>query len=661
MRRDVRHEPRYHDVAEHFRLAAEPALGRADGIDDIALSPDGTRIAFTAIVYEEFSGVPVTRIELIDTTSGSCERVTFGPRSDCNARFSPDSRLLAFLSDRSGRFQLYLLDPEHPQSITAAPTIDGVVESFAWSPDGTAILLLVAGLGADLSGMQGSGARASGGALPSWMPYVEEAIPADSWRAIWIWEIGATAATALTADAFTAWEAAWCGNDAVVAVVSGDPRESAWYGARLEHIERRTGARRVLLAPREDQVALACGSPSGKHVAVVQACCSDRMVVAGDIWVIDVSNAHARRLDTSGVDVSALAWRDDRTLCFIGSRGFECAAGEADAAKGSSTLRWVTRETTGGRMYPDAAFAADGRFAAILHSYERFPAIALVCNGKARIVHDPAHAGAAYIRSVGGNLEECTWKGRDGLDIGGYVAVPDGGDHHPLVVLVHGGPVWAFRNAWSMSYVFTPLLVKHGYAVFHPNPRGSGGRGQEFARRVRGDLLGEDAYDILAGIDTLVARGIADRKRLAVMGRSYGGQMSSWLVTQTNRFAAAIPMAPLTDNLSAHFTTNIPDFLRRFLAASPYDARGAYLARSAVMFARSAVTPTLHVAGALDRCTPPGQAMEFHRALVENGVPSELVIYPEEGHHVDRLETRIDLCTRVLTWLDRYVGAPRAT
>lgn len=653
--RDIRDEPLYGDVLQHFRRSI--VLGRANGIEEVALSPDGARIAFTATLYEEFSGLPFTRIELVETGSGACERITFGPRSDANPQFSPDARALAFLSDRSGHFQLYLLDPAHPRQVTAAPVIDGVVESFAWSPDGTAILLLVAGVGADLSGAQGSGALASGvDALPSWTPYVEEAIPADSWRRIWIWEVGSAAAVPLSTQAFTAWEAAWCGNEAVVAVISSDPRESAWYGARLEHLARRTGERRVLLASREDQLGLARGSPSGAHVAVVQACCSDRMVIAGDVWLIDAASAKARRFDTNGVDVSALAWRNDETLCYIGSRGFECAAGEIGIRDERSSLTWVTRETTGGRMYPDAAFGSDGSFAAILHSYERFPAIVLVRNGEARVVRDCKHDGAAYLREVGGKLEACTWKGRDGLEIGGYVATPDRDGPHPLVVLVHGGPVWAFRDAWSMSYVFTPLLVKHGYAVLHPNPRGSGGRGQDYARRVRGDLLGEDAYDILAGIDLLITRGIADRKRLAVMGRSYGGQMSSWLVTQTNRFGAAIPMAPLTDNLSAHFTTNIPDFMRRFLAASPYDAQGAYFARSAVMFARSAVTPTLHVAGALDRCTPPGQAMEFHRALVENGVPSELVIYPEEGHHVDRLETRIDLCTRILAWLDRYTG-----
>jgi dipeptidyl aminopeptidase/acylaminoacyl peptidase len=116
-----------------------------------------------------------------------------------------------------------------------------------------------------------------------------------------------------------------------------------------------------------------------------------------------------------------------------------------------------------------------------------------------------------------------------------------------------------------------------------------------------------------------------------------------------------VPMAPVTDNFSQHFTTNIPEFDRRFLNDSPYGSNGNYAARSPVFFADRAATPTLSMAGGRDRCTPSGQATEFHRALVENGVPSELVIYPEEGHHIERLEAQADQMTRMLDWLNRFM------
>ncbi|HVA33289.1 MAG TPA: alpha/beta fold hydrolase, partial [Candidatus Baltobacteraceae bacterium] len=268
---------------------------------------------------------------------------------------------------------------------------------------------------------------------------------------------------------------------------------------------------------------------------------------------------------------------------------------------------------------------------------------------------DLAHDGTNVVAAAGGRCELVSWTGRDGLEIDGMLVLPAGNGPFPLVINVHGGPVFSFRNQWEMHYYHVPLLAQYGYAVLNPNPRGSRGRGQEFARYVRGDMCGEDTHDILRGIDALIERNVADPKRLAVMGRSYGGYMSSWLVTQTARFAAAISMAPVTDAVSHHFTSNIPEFDRRFWGDSPYASNGMYAARSPVLYADRASTPTLSMAGARDRCTPPTQALEFHRALAENGVTCELVIYPEEGHHVDRLEARADQMTRILLWLERFM------
>jgi dipeptidyl aminopeptidase/acylaminoacyl peptidase len=174
---------------------------------------------------------------------------------------------------------------------------------------------------------------------------------------------------------------------------------------------------------------------------------------------------------------------------------------------------------------------------------------------------------------------------------------------------------------------------------------------------VRGDMNGEDTFDIIAGIEALVESGKVDRDRVAVTGVSYGGMMSSWIITQTDLFAAAISVSPVTDNVSQHFVSNIPEFDRLFFRSEPNDLRGKHFSRSSVLFAHQVSTPTLNVAGARDRCTPPNQAVEFHRALVENGVPSELVIYPLEAHGVRGYEAFTDFCTRLTIWLDTYVAS----
>jgi dipeptidyl aminopeptidase/acylaminoacyl peptidase len=170
-------------------------------------------------------------------------------------------------------------------------------------------------------------------------------------------------------------------------------------------------------------------------------------------------------------------------------------------------------------------------------------------------------------------------------------------------------------------------------------------------------MNGEDTFDIITGVEALAASRTIDRDRVAVTGVSYGGMMSSWIITQTDLFAAAISVSPSTDQVSFHYTSNIPEFNRIFFASEPNDLKGKYFSRSAVLFAHQARTPTLNVAGARDRCTPPTQAVEFHRALIENGVPSELVIYPLEAHGVRGYEAFTDFCTRLLIWLDTYVSS----
>jgi dipeptidyl aminopeptidase/acylaminoacyl peptidase len=209
-----------------------------------------------------------------------------------------------------------------------------------------------------------------------------------------------------------------------------------------------------------------------------------------------------------------------------------------------------------------------------------------------------------------------------------------------------------------MGSYAVPLLVSRGYAVLLPNPRGSSGRGQEFAAAVVGDMGGADTHDYLSGIDAMIERGIADPARIGTMGVSYGGFMSAWLVTQDQRFKAAVAGSPVTEWYSFTFTTNIPRWGLWFLDdADPEEADNQVHTRSPVLHASKTSTPTLLTAGAKDRCTPAGQAREFYQALIGHGVDSELVIYPGEGHGVRQFPAVTDYLTRLVTWFERYMPA----
>lgn len=202
-----------------------------------------------------------------------------------------------------------------------------------------------------------------------------------------------------------------------------------------------------------------------------------------------------------------------------------------------------------------------------------------------------------------------------------------------------------------------PLLVAAGYAVLSLNPRGSSGRGQAFAELVRGDMGGADTYDFISGVDALVEQGKADIARVGTTGISYGGFMSSWLITQDQRFAAAVPVSPVTNWVSQHWTSNIGGFDDLFLGSVATDPTGNHVLRSPVQLADRVRTPTLHVTGGLDRCTPPSQAQEFHQALAEHHVRSELAIYPHEGHGIAAFPAAVDATARTLDWFMQWMPA----
>lgn len=312
--------------------------------------------------------------------------------------------------------------------------------------------------------------------------------------------------------------------------------------------------------------------------------------------------------------------------------------------------------SSGGRYIKVSGFGESGDCALLGESFEHAPEIALIRDGAYRVVRslNPSYREQLNpIRAV----ERITWKARDGLDIQGWLLLPQGEASHALVMNIHGGPVWAWRPLWPGRTAVVLSLVRQGYAVFLPNPRGSTGRGQAFVEHVYGDMGGADAQDLLSGLDALIARGIADPKRIGVIGGSYGGFITAWLITQDRRFAAAVPASAHTNQVTEHLLSNIPHFMALLLNDTYNNPTGRYFERSSIMHAHKVKTPTLNVCGALDRCTPPEEALQFHNALLEHGVKSVLITYPQEGHGVRNLPAAIDYATRVVSWFEEHMPA----
>ena len=653
---DVRDLDEYAAVEEHLRTWHEPAFGRPHALFDPELSPDGSRVLVAGSVLEKLEGVPQPHLYTI--ADGCLVPVSPGPGASRGGRFSPDGARFAYLADPHGEgdFQLRIAAVSDQDDVIVAPPVDGTVEYLHWSPDGGRVLLGVAGHGADLAGGQGSGAHTRReDDLPQWHPLVETGIPEYAWRTLWIFDVQTGALTPASPEGMNCWEASWCGPDRILTIAGDAPSEDAWYDAALSIIDPATRTSHVLLSS-DVQLALPSGSPDGRFASVVEAVCSDRLVVAGDLIVLDLASDARIRVDTRGTDVTSARWFDGHRLGFVGQRGLESVLGQFDAASGRAEERHSAPGSWGYR-YPEAAFSATGDAVVVEDAYRLPHQVVKIAGGAVEVLASVRHTGTDRLLEICGRTRAVSWEAPDGLTIEGVLALPDGDGPFPLVVNIHGGPVWAFQDSWSMSYPWVPLLVSRGYAVLSPNPRGSGGRGQEFAARVVGDMGGRDTFDFLSGIDSLVAQGIVDPARIGLIGGSYGGFMSSWLVTQDQRFAAAVPISPVTDWYSQSFTSNVAGWGKAFLRADPESPGSSAHTRSPVLQASKVRTPCLNVAGARDRCTPPEQAREFHQALTARGIESALVIYPEEGHGIRSYSVMSDFLTRVILWFERHMPA----
>jgi dipeptidyl aminopeptidase/acylaminoacyl peptidase len=659
MQQDIRNTALYREAEALYKTLRRPGTGQISDAAEIHVSPGGVQAAFAGTLMDALEGAFLTRICQVDLTTGDVRVLTFGPNTDRLPKYSPDGKCIAFLSDRhkAGDFQLYLLDPVTGAS-RAAPAVEGWVEYFHWSPDGARIVLGVAGHGADIAG--GLGAVSStriAETVPSWIPAVETGEEHYRWRRAWIYEIAIDRVRQVSHAESNIWEAVWCGDNALAAVVSAGPGEGLWYSARLHLIEIDTGKSREVFAPQY-QISCPAASPSGNCLAIVEAICSDRGIVAGDLHLIDTRSGRVQRVDTLGVDITYTEWRSDRHLLLAGHREFETVVGLCDAASGAFAELWASPDlTTSGFYVTVAGFNDTGDCALVGESFVRPPEIAVIRRGEYQAIKSFDLGYVEHAEAIDG-VERVSWLAPDGLVIQGWLLLPKGPGPHPSVMNVHGGPVWHWRPTWlGRRAVPILMLLRRGCAVFFPNPRGSSGRGQEFARHVLGEMGGADTYDYLSGLDHLIERGIADPKRLGVTGGSYGGFLTAWLITQDSRFAAAVPVAPVTNHVTAHLISNIPHFVTLFLSDHYTNCGGKYFERSPIMHAHRVKTPTLNICGALDRCTPPEEAMQFHRALLENGVKSNLVTYPEEGHGVRKFPAAIDYAARVVGWFEEHMLA----
>lgn len=597
--------------------------------EDAEISPDGRRVAYTVseVGKESAASAQRSRIWLVPAEGGAARQLSMGPGQDTAPIWSPDGGRLAFLSDRQepGKgLQIWLL-PMDGGEATPLTRAKGRISRITWCRDGRHIAFLM----------------------------VEEQPPQEgdviqfeadpSFQRLFVVDTATGETRPVSPDGVQVWEFAEAPDGSAFAVVaSALPWEWSWYQSWVGTVPAQGGGVTELYRSVR-QVASPCWSPDGTGIAFLSGTWSDRGSVAGDLWIVDAKGGPATHV-TEGYEGSLtwVRWPERDRLLFLGYEGMEATIGWI-YPDGEGRLLWREAAAMGPRFQPRFTLAG-ARLAVVREDFVKLPEVWTAdLGGDGLTWRQVSQVNPEPEKLVRGDCQVIEWSAADGTTIQGILITPPGysGERRiPLVTLVHGGPtsLYGVRTNWFWA----PFLATKGVAVLMPNPRGSTGRGLAFAEANLGDMGGGDLQDILAGVDHCIALGVADPDRLGIGGWSYGGFMTAWAITQTDRFRAAVAGAAITNWLSFHGTSEIPTWDALYLQDKP-DGE-AYRRCSPVLAAARVKTPTLILHGERDTCVPVGQAYEFFRALQDKGVEVKLQVYPRESHgfrerpHLQRMQ-----------------------
>ncbi len=618
------------------------SLEQVHGFRSAEISPDGTRVAWVMRIRSREGAENLSAIDVADVASPSPRRLTAA--SDARAHrehsvaWSPDGRQLAFLSDaaRERQLQVYVA-PASGGPARRLTAVAGQVGHPKWSPDGRAIAFLF---------IEGSTQRP--GALVAYRPdagVVEEKI--DEQRIAVVDVASGRMRTVSPANLYV-YDYDWSpdGRSFCAEAAEGSGTNNYWI-AQLYTVRADSGETRSVWKPPL-QIAGPRFSPDGKTIAVIHGIMSDEGSTGGDIYAVPAGGGEAKNL-TPGMKASAvaLAWRTPGEILFTEQVDGNFGVASLDPAGGRITTLW-----SGPRVLASLTFARRGEnSAAVIQSFGEPPEVRAGPIGSWKAL-TKENAGQA---PFWGEARSLHWES-GGTRVQGWLLPPgnvEPGRRYPMVVGVHGGPSAASTPGWPSRW--NAVLPSQGYFLFLPNPRGSYGQGEAFTLGNVKDFGHGDFEDIVRGVDEVLKEAPVDPNRVGIAGWSYGGYMTMWAVTQTRRFAAAVAGAGIVNWQSYYGQNRIDRWMVPFFGASVYDDPEVYARSSPITHIKNVKTPTLVLHGDRDSEVPTPQGYEFWHALKTLGVPTELVVYENEGHAISGREHQRDIERRVVAWFDRYL------
>lgn len=664
-------------------VPAGPALEdvfTVNALGDVALSPDGARVLYTRRAAELEENRTRTHIWMVPAAGGGEPiQMTRGARDDTAPGWRPDGEAFAFLSrrpagegERSEGAALYLMSIRGGEAERVYGHATGV-GAYEWAPDGRRIAFTATDeetaaeketkkLGRDVRFEGDIGRRTH----------------------LWLLDLDTREARRLTSgDDFTVQGFAWSPDGRRLAFrgatspASTESWEGAIYTVSAEAMAG-DGAGDATPEPRRvSPVAATSGSPTwepdGRHIVYTGR--PEPGYQVGYARVLRVPADGGAPVDVSPeLDVAPSSYTftpDGRAVFFEAVTGTTVGLFHMPLE-----TRRPVRLTPDAGLYRGASFSTDRRRVAFVHESPERPAeihaTSLPARPGAGAIRSPVALTAHNSHALGwavGRTEVLRWRSTDGMEIEGLVIHPAGWSPadgpRPLVTKIHGGPAGVFLQSFQASShgANAQVFAADGYATFLPNPRGSTGYGDAVQRSVIEDWGGMDFHDIMTGVDALIDQGVAHPDSLGVMGWSYGGYMTAWAITRTDRFRAAVVGAGITENISMWGTQDIPHVFEAYFGGGPYeDGRWDVYQRSSPLTGiRNVTTPTLLIHGENDARVPPNQASIYYRALRALDVPAELLWLPRTPHGPREPGLQYETARWQKEWMDRWIRGQRPT
>ncbi len=647
------------------QVAVAPASGQDTRIDqilnqleqvhafsEVSISPDGKYVTWTQPAASDPEDTEMFLLKWGDPGEKP-ERITAGTGTETlrehGAVWSPDSSRIAFFSNENSSQDQVFVAPVSGGNARALTNVEGHVRDIRWSPDGTKLAFLFA---------QGGGGGGPLEAEPAAVGVIGGSI--HNQRLTIVDARGGEIRQITPAD-LNIYEYDWSPDGKQFAAIAAPgPADNNWWIAKLYSVDGATGQMKVLYQPPSvQQIAVPRWSPDGQHIAFIGGLMSDEGFVGGDIFALSSAGGAVRNL-TPGIRASpsGFTWRDNGKLIFTATVEGGGAISTLDISTGHTETLWKGSQAMHqDGNFPNFSLASDGRTSAVIRStWQQPPEIfAGPIGGWRQLTRANADQQPHW-----GKAESVTWNsGR--FKVQGWLLYPENYDsqkRYPMVVQIHGGPANLRSAGWPNAHFDMSVMAALHYFVFFPNPRGSYGEGEAFTKANVKDFGGGDLRDVLAGVAAVLKKVPIDGNRLGITGWSYGGYMTMWTVTQTNRFRAAVAGAGIADWLSYYGQNSIDQWMIPYFGASVYDNPAVYAKSSPINYIKQVKTPTLVVVGERDGECPAPQSFEFWHALKTLGVPTELVVYAGEGHSFHKPADRSDVMRRTLAWFDRYLGRP---